>query len=378
MSPPERASAQRRSWLVALGIAVVAVLGATMTLWLARQTPALPGAATASNSVQIPAEAIERYERARFFLNRREPGDPAQALALFEQALRIEPRYARAWAGIASVRWIDTMEGRLVRQQGIELTRTAAERALALDPGIAEAYLRLANCHAVTGDRARGDALARHAEMLEPNDPLVLVFKASDAAGAGRFEEAFALQRRAVQAGPLSVAMRRNLAVWLFMAGHFEEAPAELVESHAISNTSDALDGLISQAMLLSGDYRAALDYALGMAEGPAREQTLALAYHALGRKAESDAALQKLAAKVPDAMAYTVAEVHAYRGENDAAFEWLRRFTAADPAGCSFGECWPTEWVPSLPLLRPLRDDPRWHLVMTASVPSVIRPARL
>jgi thioredoxin-like negative regulator of GroEL len=169
--------------------------------------------------------------------------------------------------------------------------------------------------------------------------------------------------------------MRRNLAVWLFMAGHFEEARAELVESHAISNKSDALDGLISQAMLLSGDYRAALDHGLGMPEGPAREQVLALAYHALGRKAESDAALQTLAANAPDAMAYTVAEVHAYRGENDAAFEWLRRFAAADPGGCSRDECWPAEWVPSLPLLRPLRNAPRWPLLMLASAPAVIKP---
>ena len=127
-----------------------------MTLGLgARQPAAPPVAAAVTNSPQIPADALERYERARFLLNRREPGDTAQALDLFEQALRIEPRYARAWAGIASVRWIDTMEGRLGRQQGIELTRAAAERRWQLDSGNAEAHLRLANCHSVTGERER-------------------------------------------------------------------------------------------------------------------------------------------------------------------------------------------------------------------------------
>ena len=76
-------------------------------------------------------------------------------------------------------------------------------------------------------------------------------------------------------------------------------------------------------------------------------------------------------------AMAYAVAEVHAYRGENDAAFEWLRRFAAADPADCKSGRCWPAAWVPALPLLRPLRRDPRWQAVMVTPAPPLIKQAR-
>ncbi len=367
-----------RPRLILIAGAAAVIVGGILALWLGwLQQPAPPAATAAiANTLQLPAEALERHERARFLLNRREPGDTAQALALFEQALRIEPRYARAWAGIASVRWIDTMEGRVVRSQGLELTRTAAEQALKLDSSNAEAILRLANYYRITGDIERGNALTRRAGALDPNDPLVLTFKASDAAAAGRFDEAVALQRRAVQAGPLSVATRRNLAVWLFMAGRFEDARVELVESHTLSKRDAGLDGVVGQASLLVGDYQAALDHGLGMPQGPSRDQTLALAYFALGRRAESDAALRSLAQSVPDAMAYAVAEVHAYRGENDAAFEWLRRFAAADPSGCRSNECWPAAWVPSLPLLRPLRADPRWTLVMDAPAPPVIKQA--
>ena len=367
-----------RPRLVLIAGAIVVIAGGALVLWPGQlQQPAEPAAtAKTANTMQVPAEAVERYERARFLLNRREPGDTAQALALFEQALKIEPRYARAWAGIASVRWIDTMEGRVVRPQGLELTRAAAEQALQLDSSNAEAHLRLANYYRISGDLERGDALRRRAAALDPDDPLVLTFRASDAAGAGRFDEAVALQRRAVQAGPLSVATRRNLAVWLFMAGRFDDARVELVESHALSKRDAALDGVIGQASLLVGDYQAALELGLGMPQGPSRDQTLALAYFALGRRAESDAALRSLAQSVPDAMAYAVAEVHAYRGENDAAFEWLRRFAAADPSGCRSNECWPAAWVPSLPLLRPLHADPRWTLVMNVPAPPVIKQA--
>jgi DNA-binding winged helix-turn-helix (wHTH) protein/tetratricopeptide (TPR) repeat protein len=368
-----------RTRLVLVAAAAVVTLGGALAQWPGqRQKPAAPAATvTIANTVKVPAEALERYERARFLLNRREPGDSARSLALFEQVLRIEPRYARAWAGIASVRWIDTMEGRLLRPQGLEMTRTAAEQALKLDPDNVEALLRLSNYFRVTGDAERGNMLARRAAALDPNDQLVLVFRASDAANAGRFDEAIVLQRRAVQAGPLFITTRHNLAVWLFMAGRFEDARDELVEMSAISKRNDALDGLIGQSALLMGDYQAALDHALGLPDGLNREQNLALTYHALGRRAESDAALQKLAASLPDVLAYKVAEVHAYRGEYDAAFDWLRRFAASDPAGCKRDECWPVAWVPSLPLLQPLRRDPRWPQVMAAPAAAAVRQAR-
>ena len=391
-SPPtakgDEATARLRAWgrgrsvllTSAFVIGVAVIVAGALSPWAGRpQTlvaPAPTAATEVANAVPIPPAALERYERARFLFNRREAGDAAQALALFEQALRIEPRYARAWAGIASVRWIDTMERRIERSQGLELTRAAAEQALELDPGVAEAHLRLANYYRITGDLERGNALVRRAEALEPNDPLVLAFKASDSAVAGRFDEAVRWQRRAVQAAPLSVAMRRNLAVWLYLAGHFQDARVELAQSHAISGRDDAMGELIGQLMLLVGESRAALDYAIAMPEGPAREQTLALAYHALGRRAESDAALKILAASVPDGLAYKVAEVHAYRGENDMAFEWLQRFARAAPADCDGKDCWPVAWVPSLPLLQSLRRDPRWLPVMNASAAPVIKQA--
>jgi len=52
----------------------------------------------------------------------------------------------------------------------------------------------------------------------------------------------------------------------------------------------------------------------------------MALAFHALGRRSESDAALADLKEKESDVSAYQIAEAHAFRGEDDLAFEWLQR----------------------------------------------------
>src|SRR6202022_4833106 len=76
------------------------------------------------------------------------------------------------------------------------------------------------------------------------------------------------------------------------------------------------------------------------------------LAYHALGRREESDKALKKLIATHQNDAAYQIAEVYAYRGETDKAFEWLdRAYRQRDPG------------APELktgPLMKSLPQDPR------------------
>jgi serine/threonine-protein kinase len=68
------------------------------------------------------------------------------------------------------------------------------------------------------------------------------------------------------------------------------------------------------------------------------RNTGLALVYHALGRKQESDAALQALLhTTTQGSIGYQIAEVHAYRGELDEAFRWLDRALDANDAGIKF-----------------------------------------
>jgi tetratricopeptide (TPR) repeat protein len=77
------------------------------------------------------------------------------------------------------------------------------------------------------------------------------------------------------------------------------------------------------------------------------------MAYHALDRKAESDAALEELITKYEQTMAYNIAYVLAYRGEADRAFEWLEKAVKyRDP---SLGS------IAVYPMLKSLRSDPRW-----------------
>jgi DNA-binding winged helix-turn-helix (wHTH) protein/tetratricopeptide (TPR) repeat protein len=368
---------RRRIWTGWAAAGLIALAAGGIVLALGNRAAPVLTAAGGSTAAGIPAEALERYERARFFFGRRAEGDTARALTLYRETLRLAPAYAPAWAGIASVRWIDTMEGRMTRAQGLPLVREAAERALAHEPTNGEALMRLANYHNATGDAAAGERAAQRAFALAPDAPLVLAIRSERALEAGRVDEAIALSRRAVQQDPLAVALRHNLMVLLFVAGHYDEAQAEFRKLDAISPPSFPPDTLIGQSILLGGDPAGALKFAQTLPAGGVREQLESLSYFALGRRADADAALQRLAALSSKSAAYRVAEVHAYRGEADAAFFWLQRAANADSDDCPTRECWPRAWVARLPLLRTLQADPRWPAIHTALVDEQARPRR-
>ena len=79
----------------------------------------------------------------------------------------------------------------------------------------------------------------------------------------------------------------------------------------------------------------------------------LALAYHALGKKEESDAALKEFIAKYRSEGPYDIAQIYAFRGEADEAFRWLQRAYAERDPGL--------QEVNGDPLLKNLRSDPRY-----------------
>jgi hypothetical protein len=79
----------------------------------------------------------------------------------------------------------------------------------------------------------------------------------------------------------------------------------------------------------------------------------LALAYHAVGKKKESDDALADYIEKFQNEAAFQIAEIYAYRGETDKAFEWLERSYKQRDTGLA--------QLKGDPLLRSLERDPRW-----------------
>ena len=359
-----RTTASRPSW-PRVAVAVAVLLAGIM---LAQ--PHRPGAGPGDDVARVAAagKTQDLYQRARHLFQRRGPGDVERAREYFEQVVAAEPGHARAWSGLAGAYWIGTVEGRFPPEEGLARLRAAAERALALEPGLAEAHLRLANFFWAVGDLAAHRRHVGAALEHEPSDPLVLGTSASLAALDGRFDEAVELQRRALAAEPLSALARYNLASILFSAGRIAEAGAELrslKELNPVHSNHGDLHGLVA---LLEGRFDEALAIAVEQPREPSRLALRAMALHGLGRRAESDAALRGLMESTP-LEPLLVAEVHAFRGEADLAFEWLHAAAAASPP-----KPWlaPSGRMPGFqrhsPLLAPLRSDPRWQAWLEAA----------
>ena len=106
-------------------------------------------------------------------------------------------------------------------------------------------------------------------------------------------------------------------------------------------------------ALLLQGKADAALQEMEQEPDEIGRLAGLPLAFHALGRRRESDAALAALTEKYADVAAFQIAEVHAFRGEADLAFEWLERAYDQRDGGVSE--------IKGSRLMRGLAGDPRY-----------------
>jgi TolB-like protein/Tfp pilus assembly protein PilF len=298
------------------------------------------------------AQAYESFLRAKFFFQRRAPGDLALARQYYEQALDTDPDFARAWAGLAGVFWIQTVDGVLERDTGLEKLRDAAERALSLDPELAEAHLRLKNYLWAVGDSNAAREHQSRAAALEPSNPLLLGFRAGAAAANGRWEEAIELQRRAVAADPLIALNRDNLAFFLLFAGRLEEATDE--SSKATELDPSRPDDILALVLISRRQFDEALRLVREWPESADRTQYLAFVYHGLGRKADADRQLENLVASHGAGEPFRVAEVYAFRGETEEAFRWLQATARLAP-----------ERRPSVarfsPFLRPLHTDARW-----------------
>ncbi|MDP9197997.1 MAG: winged helix-turn-helix domain-containing protein [Pseudomonadota bacterium] len=319
-APMALSSSQRRPAILAAMLLVTAVIAALVVSGADEETTGTPP----PQAVASP-EAREIYQRARHFFQRRGAGDLEHARKYFDEALAIDPDFAEAWAGLASVYWISAVEGTMPAEQDFGKLRDAAERALALDPNLAEAHVRLANYRRIIGDRRAAEDHIAVALELEPESPLVLTSFASMAAAEGRFAQAIEMQRRALAAEPLSHTSRYNLGVFLFYSGRREDALREMVELHELNPSPRRPPELHGLIHVVEGRFEEALALSREWPAGSDRLFITALANDGLGRRADSETALQALIEAGDLAEAFRIAEIHAHRGDAEQAFRWLR-----------------------------------------------------
>ena len=199
----------------------------------------------------------------------------------------------------------------------------------------------------------RSDASIQRAIALEPGDPELVRLAAFSAAILGRFDEALRLSRQTVDLDPLNADSWEQLGEIKYFTGQLDEAPAHFKKAVELNPDVVAAHMVLSQIYVIQGRPQRALPEIERVGYDPIRTFLYAIAYHALGRRKETDAALSELIAKYHAGQAFLIADVYALRNQSDKAFEWLdRAYVQRDGALI----------VTKVdPLLKSLHSDPRF-----------------
>jgi TolB-like protein/DNA-binding winged helix-turn-helix (wHTH) protein/Tfp pilus assembly protein PilF len=321
-------------------------------------------------SAPVSAPAHENFLQGQFFYNRRAPGDIERSAKYYEEAIAIDPGYARAWAALAGAYSMLGWDGQTSNKDLQVRQGEAARKAVELDPRLAVAHARLAQFYYETEDYKKAQEHEREAVALDPDDQLVLGFTSGDALERGDFGAAIAMQRRAVAQDPLSSTQRINLAVILLADGQLDEAKLEFRRALELSpDVGLQVNIEVVRILVLQQRYDEAQSAIAQLPEGKFRDHGLALLYQAPGRLAEADAALKRLAAQRGDTMdSIRLAEVYAFRGMSDEAFASLQSERGVLEQAKDLARPQIRHFQVELrvsPFLKPLHADPRWEALM-------------
>jgi len=304
-------------------------------------------------------QAHELYLQGRFYENRHSDKSAREALSAYQHAVELDPRFARAWAGVARTHtWIAgfaTEGGQKTFDAHLASARDAIARALAIEPDLPDALYARAwietnfdfNWSAATQTVSKAMALA-------PADPNVLIAAANLETALGNTDRAIEIYRKAVELDPVNAQSRSFLAFGLANTKRFAEARAEYARVIELSSSAPWAHAGLGLAYLLQNKFEEAATEAQADAGEWARLLIVSCARWAEKRVPESDAALNELIKNESELAAFQIAQAYAFRGDKDKAFEWLERARRQRDPG--LGD------LLKDPLLENLHSDPRWN----------------
>jgi TolB-like protein/DNA-binding winged helix-turn-helix (wHTH) protein/Flp pilus assembly protein TadD len=309
---------------------------------------------TASQFVSRPAlrnaEAYTVYLKGLHALDRFDQQGLEQAASNFQRALQLDPSFAAAAGDLADVYFLLGVFGSMPSWG--EQARNAAELALKLDPNHAGAHAVLGDIDMLYWDWSAAERELKRARALAPSDARILFASAAYSQIMGRWDDALSLANACVEEDPLDP--RCNLLLSRILASQGQSADAEAAAHRAleISPTANTAHRTLGEVLLARRQPEAALAEFLKEPYDADHLEGSAMAYFALGRKADSDAALAQAIKTHPDDT-FGIAEIYAFRDQLSEAFNWLERAYAQKDTRLSF--------IKGDRLFKNLEADPRY-----------------
>jgi serine/threonine protein kinase len=311
----------------------------------------------------VNPEAYQAYLRGRHHWNNWTPEGFRRAVEQFQQAIDLDASYALAYAGLGDAYGALAYYGYIDPHDGFVRARAAAERALKLDPELADAHVTLGLGQLFAcWDWPATERELQTAIALNPKLPLAHSVRSLLLSTSGRFDEALTEAKTARDLDPLSLFAGMGVAWVHHFAGRHDEAARESLRAREL------VPGLEEAGNILMGSYEA-----LGRYEEAAR---LAGQQRCWGLRLDSEQLLEAyrqggaetywakrlelmyLAARpLPPALHFAFAIAHVKLGQHDTAIEHLQQMVEAHAAGSVF--------IGVEPGLQALRGDSRFEDVL-------------
>jgi serine/threonine-protein kinase len=282
-----------------------------------------------------------------------------KAVQLYKQAISLRPNFALAWARLASAYFnLEDIQGTPSAEDNARIS-AALDRAIALDPKLVWAYFTRAGFEMVVKwDWAAARADHERMRALDPQNTYLLPSALGEMAMvSGHVAEALEQYERVIQLNPLDALSLEAISDASCAADRLSQCLQYRLKLQQLHPDYGGVNSSVGMARVYLGDLNEALANMQQEPEEDRRLAGLAVVYAAMGRRAQSDAALKTLEGRFAATSAYQIAQIHAYRGEADRAFEWLQRSYQRHDSEIV--------WVKTDPLLRGLHGDRRFRALL-------------
>jgi len=312
------------------------------------------------------AVAHEFYLKGLYFWNKRNTADLEKGLDYFNQAVAQDPNYALAWTGIAQTQILLPLYGGAPPSDALPKARTAANKAIQLDPTLGAPHAVLGNLLTTTFEFPESIREFEKAIALDPNDATTHHwFGDSVLECIGDNDRAIAEHKRALELDPLSLSINIDLGYSYYVAGRYPEGIAQVRKALELDPNSYVAHYNLGWILEASGDLPGAIaEYAKSVSLD-SDPFALALLGHAQALNGNRQAALNILKEVTGSSRyvpAYSIGLVYLGLGDQDQAMNWLEK---------SFADGQPDlNTIRFDPLLKPLHGNSRFEALAEKIAP--------
>jgi tetratricopeptide (TPR) repeat protein len=245
----------------------------------------------------VSQKAHDAYLRGRYLWNTRSKQGLEQSISFYQEAIKEDPQFALAYAGIADSYILLENNGQMPASKANPEMRMAAMTAVRTDPNLADAHRVLADVRETEWNWAGAEEEYKRALELNPGSAKTRHWYAVLLANLKRYDEAVSEIGRAVDLEPLSPRLQVTQSDIYYLAGRLDEA-LKVLRSPTIGSDDFEARNISGLIHLKKADFGKAIAELRANVEADRCAESvayLAYGYARAGKKAEALVSLQEL-----------------------------------------------------------------------------------